>query len=187
VTDAALVERARQGDTAAFGLLVDRHRAAAYRAALAVLASPAEAEDAAQDACVVAFSKLAQFRGDASFRTWLMRITWRMSITRRRRLRWSLQWARLDDDATPDPPAPVATTSPERGVLDAELRRTVRRAVGGLPAKFREPLLLAASGEHAYAEIAQVMGLPEGTVKWRVSEARRLLRQRLQRLGLDHA
>jgi RNA polymerase sigma-70 factor (ECF subfamily) len=114
-----------------------------------------------------------------------MRIAWRMSMTRRRRLRWSRRWASLDDDGAPDPPAPTAT--PERSTLDADLRRTVRRVVGGLPAKFREPLLLAASGEHAYAEIAEVMGLPEGTVKWRVSEARRLLRQRLQRLGLDHA
>ena len=184
MSDAELVERAREGDTAAFGQLVDRHRTAAFRAALAVLGSPAEAEDAAQDACVQAFKRLSQYRGEASFRTWLMRITWRTAITRRRRLAWTLRWSRLDD-ATTDPPAPPEQASPERGLLDTELAQTVRRVVQGLPAKFREPLLLAA-GDTGYAEIAEVLGVAEGTVKWRVSEARRLLKARLQRIGVHH-
>src|SRR5713226_10176302 len=64
VTDAELVDRARQGDHAAFGDLVDRHRSAVYRAALAALRSPADAEDAAQEAFVTAFRRLSSFRGE---------------------------------------------------------------------------------------------------------------------------
>jgi hypothetical protein len=69
VSDADLVARARRGDSAAFGELVDRHRTAVYRATRAVLGSHDEAEDAAQDAFVVAYERLASFRGDASFKT----------------------------------------------------------------------------------------------------------------------
>ena len=64
-----LVERARQGDAQAFGKLVDRHRQAVYRAALAALRSPEEAEEVAQEAFVAAYRTLGGFRGDASFKT----------------------------------------------------------------------------------------------------------------------
>jgi len=89
VTDAELVERARQGDCAAFGDLVDRHRAAVYRAALAALGSAADAEDAAQEAFLTAYRRLDGFRGDASFKTWVLTIAWHQAINQRRRLaRW---------------------------------------------------------------------------------------------------
>ena len=86
VSDVDLVARARQGDPAAFGELVDRHRTAVYRAALAALGSHADAEDAAQDAFLVAFRRLDTFRGDASFKTWLLTIAWHQAINRRRTL-----------------------------------------------------------------------------------------------------
>jgi len=86
VSDVDLVARARQGDPAAFGELVDRHRPAVYRAALAALGSPADAEDAAQDAFLLAYRRLDSFRGDASFKTWLLTITWHQAINRRRSL-----------------------------------------------------------------------------------------------------
>lgn len=187
MSDADLVERAREGDRTAFGQLVDRHRAAAFRAALAVLGSPAEAEDAAQDACVLAFQRLDQFRGDATFKTWLMRITWRSAISRRRRLQWTLRWTRLEDPELAASSQVADGVSPEGAALKAELTRTVRRVVRALPAKFREPLLLASAADATLGEVAEVLGVPEGTVKWRVSEARRLLKIRLRRVGVDHA
>jgi RNA polymerase sigma-70 factor (ECF subfamily) len=72
VSDVDLVARARQGDPAAFGELVERHQTAVFRAALAALGSHADAEDAAQDAFLLAFRRLDTFRGDASFKTWLL-------------------------------------------------------------------------------------------------------------------
>lgn len=69
MSDVDLVARARAGDQAAFGELVDRHRTAVYRAALAALGSHGDAEDAAQDAFLLAYRRLDSFRGDASFKT----------------------------------------------------------------------------------------------------------------------
>src|SRR5438105_2870817 len=82
--DAELVERARAGQTAAFGELVERHRGAVYRAALAALRNPADAEDVAQEALVLAFRKIGQFRGESSVRTWMITIGWRLALSRRR-------------------------------------------------------------------------------------------------------
>src|SRR5262245_47501228 len=95
VTDADLVARGRQGDCAAFGELIDRHRSAVYRAALAALGSHADAEDAAQDAFLAAYRRLDSFRGEASFKTWLLTITWHQAINRRRSL--TRLWRRLGE------------------------------------------------------------------------------------------
>ncbi len=72
MTDGELLEQVRAGDPAAFGELVERHRGAVYRAALAALGNDADAEDIAQEALVLAYKRLDQFRGDASVRTWMV-------------------------------------------------------------------------------------------------------------------
>jgi RNA polymerase sigma-70 factor (ECF subfamily) len=150
VTDADLVARARRGDSAAFGELVDRHRVAVYRAAFAALGSHADAEDAAQDAFLLAYRRLGGFRGEASFKTWLLTIAWRQAINRRRGLR---------RDSV--------------GIWDS----------CGDPATLRDALLLAQSGAYSYDEIAAMLNTPVGTVKWRVSEARRVIKDRLRPCG----
>src|SRR5687767_1996185 len=90
VTDGELVERVRRGDSEAFGELVERHRGAVYRAALAALGNDADADDIAQEALVLAYKRIDQFRGDASVRTWMVSIAWRLSLSRRRRMWWRL-------------------------------------------------------------------------------------------------
>lgn len=89
VTDEELVLLARSGDRTAFGELVERYEVVVYRAALAALRFPEDAEEASQDAFVRAWRSLPQFRGDASFRTWLLTITGNRRLVRRRRTaRW---------------------------------------------------------------------------------------------------
>jgi RNA polymerase sigma factor (sigma-70 family) len=187
VSDAEIVERARAGDVDAFSALVERHRAAVYRAALAALGSPADAEDVAQEAFVTAFRKLATFRGDSSFKTWMLSVAWREALDRRRSLKARLRRfvASSEDGAGPEPAA--AGRDPEAALLDAELAHRVGGLVRRLPAKLRDPLLLLASGDHGYQEISTLLDVPVGTLKWRVSEARRLLRERLERLGYGGA
>jgi RNA polymerase sigma-70 factor (ECF subfamily) len=73
--------------------------------------------------------------------------------------------------------------SPEQRVLHGDFQLRVRRLVRSLPAKLRDPLLLMGSGEHRYEDVAALLGVPTGTVKWRVAEARRLLKSKLERLG----
>ena len=95
VTDDELVARARQGDAAAFGELVGRHQTAVYRAARAAGAAPADAEDVAQEAFLLAYRKLESYRGEATFKTWLLTITWNQAVNRRRaNARW---WRRIVD------------------------------------------------------------------------------------------
>ena len=191
VTDGDLVARARQGDPAAFGELVDRHRAAVYRAALAALRSPADAEDAAQDAFLLAYRRLDSFRGDASFKTWLLTIAWNQALTRRRRLsRWRLPGAtRRAPETTTEEPAfdpPAPDPSPEDALAGARMQAAIREAIRALTPKLRDALLLAQSGEYAYGEIGAMLGAPVGTIKWRVSEARRHVREQLRARGYEH-
>jgi RNA polymerase sigma-70 factor, ECF subfamily len=189
-TDLDLVKLAQAGDTGAFGELVERNRRAVFRAALAAVRSPAEADDVAQEAFVTAFRKLGSFRGESQFRTWLLSITWRKAIDRRksvtRLLRLTASEPRsLDGDARPDPIDRVATggRSQEEDLVDAELQANVTRLIGTLPKKLRDALLLASTGEHTYEQISIMLGVPLGTVKWRVAEARRVLKRKLQALG----
>jgi RNA polymerase sigma-70 factor (ECF subfamily) len=182
VSDAELVARARQGDTAAFGELVDRHRAAVYRAAHAALGSASDAEDVAQEAFLAAYRKMATYRGEASFKTWLLAIAWRRALGRRRRL--ASLWRRFVPGDPPESPPPGREgRTPEGALIDAEMTQHVQRLVRALPARLRDALLLCAAGEQTYHEMAAVTGIPEGTLKWRVAEARRRLKERLTALG----
>ena len=186
VTDAELVALARQGDHQAFGELVTRHQAAVYRAALAAVGSAAEAEDAAQDAFISAYHRLGSFRGDASFKTWLLTIAWNHAINRRRRItRWLSRDAGFGARDTPDILGGLSSNgpSPEQTVMDAQLRRDVAAEIRSLSPKLRDALLLAQSGEYAYDEIAAMLGTATGTVKWRVSEARRVIKMGLRERG----
>ena len=202
MTDAELVARARIGDHAAFGELVDRHRTAVYRAALAALRSHAEAEDAAQDAFVLAWRRHASFRGDASFKTWLLTIAWHQAINRGRTVgRW---WQRIaplpEDEGGSSSPSDVASGfsrtsgsrtsgigtiegTPEQLVADQQLRRDIERGIRALSPKLRDALLLAQSGDYTYEEIATMLKAPLGTIKWRISEARRTVKRFLGERG----
>ena len=200
VTDAELVVRARNGDHAAFGDLVDRHRTAVYRAALAALRSHAEAEDAAQDAFVLAWRRLGSFRGDASFKTWLLTIAWHQAINRRRTLgRWWQRTAPLPEDEGGSPAMSYVESgfsrtsgrrtsggrisgssidgTPEQLVADEQLRSDIEHGIRALSPKLRDALLLAQSGDYSYEEIATMLKAPLGTIKWRVSEARRMVKK----------
>lgn len=185
----ALLNLARTGDAEAFGRLVAMHQRAVFRAAMAALGSHADAEDAAQDAFIMAWRKLPGFRGDAQFRTWLLTIVWRKALDRRRkRTRWwqhVAQPAVAFDDPPPDPLADVAEQSadPERATIAAHAARRVRQEIRTLTPKLRDTLLLAASGDHTYEEIAAMLAVPLGTVKWRVAEARRVLLARSEGSG----
>ena len=191
VNDAELVARAREGDHAAFGELVDRHRGAVYRAALAALRSPADAEEASQETFLLAYRRLHTFRSEASFKTWLLTIAWHQAINQRRTLarawRWLVQPKADGNVDTLLASAPASGPSPEQSAQHEQLRDAVRDAIRTLPPKLRDTLLLAQSGDYSYEEIGAMLNTPIGTVKWRVSEARRLVRRHLEARGHDQA
>lgn len=172
-----LIERARQGDHAAFGELVQRHQQAVFRTALAALHRREDAEEVAQDAFLSAYQKLAHYRGDASFKTWLLTIAWNRSMDRRRSLaEWFKRFVTRDEHAA-EPAS--GQRSHEDVLIASETRREVRRLLRALPARYRDPLMLSATGEHTFEEIAGLLGIPTGTAKWRAMEGRRLLKRKL--------
>ncbi|MGE5245854.1 MAG: RNA polymerase sigma factor [Betaproteobacteria bacterium] len=185
VSDDELVARARRGDQAAFGELVDRHRAAVYRAALAALGSHADADDAAQEAFVAAFSRLDRFRGESTFKTWLLTIAWHQAINQRRsRMRW---WRRVaqggPSDREAEPERPDGDPTPEQSLHERRLRAAIRDALVALRPALRDTFVLVQAGDYTYEEIAAMQRKPLGTIKWRVSEARRQIKRRLHEQG----
>lgn len=178
-----LVRAAVAGDHGAFGELITRHERVVFRTALAALGRKEDAEDAAQEAFLIAWQKLAGFRHGATFRTWLLTIVWRKALDKRRSR--GVWWKRTQAPAEFDEIDPVDTLAasapdPERAAVSSDLGRRVRVEIAGLSPKLRDALVLAASGEHSYTEIGELLGIPVGTVKWRVSEARRILGARIE-------
>jgi RNA polymerase sigma-70 factor (ECF subfamily) len=178
---AELVRRARQGELAAFNVLVLRHQDQAYSLALRFLGSPQAAEDVTQEAFLRAFRHLDRFRGER-FHSWLLSIVAnaaRDELRRaRRRPQRSLDAARADDERPaidPADPGPL----PEQLALQGELRGELERALRTLPDDWRLVVLLADVHELAYEEVAVAAGIPVGTVKSRLSRARARLRAEL--------
>jgi RNA polymerase sigma-70 factor (ECF subfamily) len=183
---ARLARLAREGDRDAFARLVDLHQQSAWRVAMAALGRHEEAEDAAQDAFISAWRNLGNLRDDERFRPWLLSIVWRKALDRRRGIKALLRvvTAQREDDALlwTIEDSPDLAPSPETAVMSRSAAMAARKLIAALPAKLRDPLLLAASGDYRYEEIAEMLGTPLGTVKWRVSEARRIVKAKLDRL-----
>ena len=186
MSDAELIEWARRGDRAAFGDLVERYQHVVFRAALAALRSREDAEEVAQEAMISAFQKLDSFRGDASFKTWLLTITWNRAMDRRRRVgEWFRRFVTPDREDAFDPAS--GQPSHETALIAEESRREVRKMLATLPVKYREALLLSASGDHTFEEIGRLLRIPTGTAKWRAMEGRRILKKKLVSRGVGRA
>lgn len=169
VEDAALVARARSGDRDAFGVLVDRYADQARRVARAVLQDPDDADDAAQDAFLAALVKLDQYDSARRFGPWLMRIVANAATDRRRR-RKVRSAVSLDEGLV------AGGTRPDVMAERAVLLGRLREALAELPERRRIAVVLFDVEGYSHAEIAQVLGIPEGTVRSEVFHARRKLR-----------
>lgn len=176
--------RAREGDREAFGRLVQRHQRRVYAAALHILGNHSDADDATQEAFVRAYRGLASFDGRADFFTWLYRITVNTALnTLRGGKRGAALAQRSGAEAAHVGGRPEALGQPaadpaRKAQQTAEIQR-VLAAIAELSPSLRVTLVLATIEELPHKQIAEILEIPEGTVAWRVNEARRLLRQRL--------
>jgi len=181
-----LVALARGGDRVAFGRLIEDHLPAARRVALAAVGQPSDADEAVQEASVAAWRRIDALQDPAAFRGWFMRIVWRKALDRRRSLRaWFERFggATIDASGAPDLEHATPDASPDEILMSRQLEAAIAQVIKGLPRRLRDPFLLAASGDHRYEEIATMLAVPIGTVKWRIAEARRMTRVKLERLG----
>jgi RNA polymerase sigma-70 factor (ECF subfamily) len=177
--DAQLVQAAQAGDRDAFGQLVVRYQDRLFNSLSRMVASPDDAADAVQDALIQAFLKLDTFRGDSRFYTWVYRIAMNVAFSHKRRKRPS---ASLDDikENVGDEPAGMGE-SPEDIVLSQERIAHVQAALDQLGDEHRQILVLRDIEGFAYEEIADVLGLPVGTVRSRIFRGRSQMKDILSR------
>ena len=166
------MSRARRGDAAAFGALVDAFAEVAFRTAYLVTADAAEAEDAAQEAFVKAYRALGRFREGSPFRPWLLRI---VGNTARNRRRSAGRQLGLRLRAQAEAPAGATAPSPEADVVREERRHELLAAINGLPPDDRLVIGARYFLDLSEAETAALAGIAPGTVKSRLSRARRRL------------
>ncbi len=163
--DWKLVEEARSGTRAGFERLMDRFERRVYNLSLRMLDEPGEAEDAAQEVFIQIHRSLPRFRGESRLDTWIHRITVNVCLQRRRR---------TEPRTRPIEEAELclaAGDDPSRSVEQAELRDRVRDALHVLPEGQREVVILHGIQGLTYVEVAEVLAIPVGTVKSRLSTA----------------
>ncbi|MBP3486250.1 MAG: sigma-70 family RNA polymerase sigma factor [Oscillospiraceae bacterium] len=179
-----LLEQAQRGDQAAFGELVQLYEKKVYALTLRMCKNPDDAAEAAQEAFLAAWQGLKFFRGESSFSTWLYRLASNASVDllrREQRHRGAAGPSLNDEETYADVPsdAPDPQTLAER----SELRQQIEAGLRALTSEHREVLILREMHQLSYDEIARVLSLDTGTVKSRISRARKQLRNFLLRSG----
>lgn len=170
ISDAQVIERIRAGERFLFEILMRRHNRRVFRATRAISGRDDEAEDVMQEAYVRAYEHLAEFRGDASFATWLTRIAVHEAMARSRRER---RVGPLDQQLQEsENMLAKAHRTPEQLVNDGELRGVLEKAIDALPEDFRLVFVLRVVEQMSGAETADCLDIPEETVKTRLHRAR---------------
>jgi RNA polymerase sigma-70 factor (ECF subfamily) len=185
VEESRLIDRCLAGDRAAARELVRRHQDAVYTLGLRMLGRPEAAEDLVQDVFLSVFKNLHRFQRRSRLRTWIYRVAvnralnWRSSA-------WYRRWRRsqsLDGTESGERSLaerlPAARPGPEELAEGMELRELLEAELRALPEVFRVAVILRDIEGLGYAEIAEVLGVREGTVKSRINRGRELLRRRL--------
>src|SRR5215218_7722693 len=169
--DQALAVSASKGDAKAFRQLVREHSRLVYRVAIRIL-GPQDAPDASQEVWVRVWRNIGNFRGDSAFSTWLYRITVNtcLSVRRKESRRKEREYAGEELPFLPEPPGGDA--DPEAAALGAGQREEIQAALGHVRAEHRAALVLRHMEGLSYAEIAEVLEVPEGTAKGWVSRGR---------------
>jgi len=187
LSDRDLVDRARQGDVEAFGQIVRRHQQRILRLALHMLRSRSEAEDVTQETFIRAYQALARFDGRSEPYTWLYRIAVNLALNTIR----SRKTARNAGD-TNDPRLDAFmvethpdSANPSASAAQRQQYKALCEGIDALSDTLRTTLILVCVDGLSHEEAAAVLGAPEGTIAWRVHEARRKLREFLASRGFS--
>lgn len=179
------MDLARGGDAEAFGALVRRHQRRIFRLTSHLLRSPAEAEDITQETFVRAYGALGRFDGRSEPFTWIYRIAVNLSLNAIRARK------NTRNSAPPEDPhvetllleARGSGATPADATLDRELGLALLEGIGSLSESLRTTLVMVGIDGLSHTEAAKILGCPEGTIAWRVHEARRKLRAYLKQRG----
>lgn len=172
-----LLRRSLAGELEPWGEIVKRYKQAVFGIAMGILGNAADAEDATQDAFIKAYENLRRYDLSRRFSTWIFTIVSNGCKNRLRRERLSRRVPDATDVAGGADPA-METVLEERG-------RLIKEGLGALGFKYRAPLVLRYYSELNYREIAQILGLPEGTVKTRLHRGKAELKRILEQKGVE--
>ncbi len=179
MTESELVESARNGNEQSFRTLYDQNVDRIYRLTYRMAGDEDVAKDFTQEAFIRAYQRLAQFRGDAAFSTWLHSIAVSVALNGLRRVDRHRKRERPLEDA--------AHCSSQTPTPDPEVRERVEEAVDGLPGIYRTVFLMHDLEGYSHGEIAEWLGVAEGTSKARLSRARAKLRATLGKAMQEYA
>ncbi len=154
-----------------FAGLVERQSRFVYRVVWAALRNVHDAEDVVQETFLKLY-KSGTWQEMKDERAFLARATWRLAMDR----------IRVNRKSEPNLEMTDASANPEQAAIEADWNSTVQRMIDGLPDELRLPLVLTATEELTSRQVAEVMGIPEGTVRTRIMRARQILKQKLAAL-----
>lgn len=181
-SDQDLIELTRSGESSAFDLLVRRYQDRLVHSLEHVLSSREDALDIAQQAFLLAWKKLATYRGESSFYSWLYRIAVNAAASHFRRPVVSAgSLDQLHDVRGIELPDRRVATGPGQSLEQEEEIQRVRQALQQVSEEFRQPLILREIEGFSYEQIAEILGIPSGTVRSRIFRARQELMERLDR------
>ena len=188
-SEARLIERLRARDASALEVLMDRHAGRLYRLAYGITRNDADAEEVVQDAFLTLFRKIDGFEGRAALGSWLYRVTANAALIKHRGKRAELEVSLEDQLPTyladghreGDRSFLLADWSetPEERLLSGEARKTLERALDGLPDHYRAVIVLREVEGLDNEEVAKILGESVPTVKSRLHRARMVLREEL--------
>jgi len=184
--DVEIVERVLGGDVNAFSVLVHKYQDRIYSAVANYVSNPDDAMDITQDAFLKAYDKLAKFNSKSAFYTWIYRIAINTAIDfiRKRKIRTADS---LDDERFTEtgfePVSKDDSADPQKALASAENMRLLRTAIASLSDKLRIVLVLHDIEDLGQEQIAEILRIPVGTVKSRISRARMDLRRILRQQG----
>ena len=181
-----LLRRLRERDERAFRELVEEHRDRVYSLTFRMLGNRAEAEDVAQEVFIAVFKTVDQFREEAKLSTWIYRVTVNHCKNRIKYLARRHQRDQTELDEQHDPgdgalEAPSTPRRPDRQLEGAEIDRMMQDAIAALDEDHRVLVVLRDLEDLSIEEIAQITGLPDGTIKSRLHRARLALKKKIQK------
>lgn len=176
------VEAARQGDKAAFGKLIEAYQGPVYNLAYRMLNNEAEAEEAAQEAFIRAYTRLNTYDPKRKFSSWMLTIASNYCIDIIRKRRMILM--SIDE---PLPPNPALHSEPSRGpeaqLMRSEEQAFVQQLLQFLPEEYRQAVVLRYWFDHSYDEIAEIMNTSVSAIKSRLFRARKMLAEKGLEMG----
>ena len=182
VDDSRLIADSVRGNQAAFGELVARYQDRLFNTVYRLVGSPEDAADVVQESFLSAYQSLASFKGDSQFFTWLYRIAVNAAISHKRRQRGGMKTIKTSDSSPGvEPLDQTASNQPGFSMESAEEEQRLHDALQRMSPEHRAVLVMKDMEEMKYEDMAEVLGVPIGTVRSRLHRARLELKEMLER------